>query len=229
MPTTSYVGRAKMLSSTAARYLPIYVHIGSQHQLHALPGEPPLRPESLQDSAEDAETVVALAQQDAVSGAASTSQDASGLLEQQQAPGNNWYSGLGVPAYRSYFNVLSYHRMFAIRQRAAALCAAAVGRDWPTPRREPARPAELCDNIAPRLEVAAASGRVPPSPPQPPIPAPVHPGRTQGSRSVLERINAYLCMGKYFHIGPGACWFLSPGVETLPGHPVVSAECGSNL
>lgn len=186
VPSTSYMGRAKMLSSTAARYLPIYVHIGSQHQLHAPPGEPPLRPESLQDSAEDAETVVALAQQDAASGAASASPDATGLLEQQQAPGRKGYNGLGVPAYRSYLNVLSYHRMFAIRQRAAALCAAAVGRDWLTSRRQPAGPAELCENIAPRLEAAAAGGRVPPSRPQPPTPAPAHPGRPQSTRSVLN-------------------------------------------
>ncbi|BDA42442.1 probable protein EDS1L at N-terminal half [Coccomyxa sp. Obi] len=208
VPGISYMGRAKLLSSTAARYLPIYVHIGSQHQLHAPPGEPPLRPESLQNSAEDAETVVALAEQDAVPGAA---------LEQQRAPGNKGYSGLGVPAYRSYLNVLTYHRMFAIRRRAAALCAAAVGRDWLTSRREPAHPAELCENIAPRLEVAAVSGRVPPSRPQPPMPAPAHLGRPHSSRWANAQWASTL----------SALTSLIPGRQTARGDDKASSSFGS--
>lgn len=224
------MGRAKMLTSTAARYLPIYVHIGSQHQLHVPPGEPPLRLGLLQDSAEDAETVVVLAEQDALSGAAPTPQDATGAMEQQRAAGNMEYRGLGVPAYRSYLNVLSYHRMLAIRQRAAALCAAAVGRDTLMSRREPARPAELCEDIAPPLELAAASGSVPPSRPQPSMPATAHP---ESSRSVLKPSIASLCMWK---VPPRwACWgwrceLISVSVwEHRQEHPVVSPESGSNL
>ncbi|KAK9909436.1 hypothetical protein WJX75_002253 [Coccomyxa subellipsoidea] len=117
------MGRAATFASTAARYLPIYMHIGSQHHLHAPPGEPPLRPSSRQNSAEDAETLAALEEQDG---------------------------------------------------------RAAVGREWLFAMREAARPAELCDDIAPVLDVAGASSRVPPSRPQ--FPAPGSSGGQQSSR-----------------------------------------------
>ena len=193
------MGRAATFASTAARYLPIYMHIGSQHHLHAPPGEPPLRPSSRQNSAEDAETLAALEEQDGRAGAASESAEAAlqaGSPEQQRASGDRSYLGLSVPAYRSYLSMLTYHRMFAMRRRAAALCAAAVGREWLFAMREAARPAELCDDIAPVLDVAEASSRVPPSRPQ--FPAPGSSGGQQSSRYGYTQIVQHFCE---FHYG----------------------------
>lgn len=180
VPSTSYMGRASAFAGSAARYLPIYVHFGSQHHLHALPGEaPPLAPTPVQDSAEDAETLATLRQQGAETSGAPGGAISDGAPEPAQRGG--YLGALAVQQYRSYVNVLTYHRMYAMRQRAAAHCAAALGPAWHSAR--PRAPAELCDGVAPPLDARAASARLPPA--RVHLPAPDQSAGQQPSRCAL--------------------------------------------
>lgn len=116
-------------------------------------------------------------------------------------------------------SVLTYHRMFAVRRRAAALCAAALGR---VRLNGNARPAELCDDIAPRLDVAAACARVPPSRPQFSAPGLGVTGGQQSSRFVSPLCKYTLFTGvRGLSFRPGAsklmCHVVGAGGQTCSG------------
>ena len=167
------------LASTASRYLPIYVHFGSQHQLHALHevvAQPPISSDA--EAEEGADILAALQQEqeqehdvDAAHGqygspAAEQHPDDDHTAASSSSISSSSPAGNGAAAATRRARLLSHHRMYAIRERAAEACAAAAALDGLPRHAQAATPVQLRDDVAPQLIVAAAMARLPPLPPR---------------------------------------------------------------
>ena len=174
----------QVLASTASRFLPIYVPFGSQHHLPALPGaaQPPDRADT--EAEEGLDILAALQQQqqeeqqqqdrqeaqqqqeEVQEGRASLLPPEQGLDQGQREPQGGIEEGVGsAAAARRTAYLLSHHRMFAIRERAAAACAGAA-RLGGVAQRAGSRPGvQLSDEVVPPLSITAAAARLAPLPP----------------------------------------------------------------
>ena len=73
-----------------------------------------------------------------------------------------------VAMARKYALPLTYHRMYTMRERAAAICSTA----WPPDRGRSGPPVQLSQDLAPALLVTAANAQLPIWPPSPTKPSP---------------------------------------------------------
>lgn len=194
----------QVIASTAARYLPLFVHVGTQVLLQAPQGSKPATPQAAQQS-ED--TTAALSQ---LSEAAAHGQDAQpqGRSVAQQSTADVLKGGSGrdttaeaapaesAAARRLFMDRLHYHRMYTLRERAAAICAAAEGASRigdGIGSGSSGDQVRLCDDIAPPLRVLHARAILPP----------LKPARqsapSDGSRSVVPlALTAVLAVKKAY-------------------------------
>jgi hypothetical protein len=182
----------QFLTSTAARYVPVFVHIGTQHLLHAPPGALPLSPVAEQPARQGPGASAPLPpvpshNTDSLGehvlprppeGAGTNAVSEDGPFGHAAADGSQSGSGHSLPAApdsrtaaeaaairRVFLDRLTYHRMFTLRERAAAVCAALL---------EPillgggsggmgcSVRVSVSDDVAPPLHVRSAAGLVSP-------------------------------------------------------------------
>jgi hypothetical protein len=175
------LARAYMPSWAPGRYLPSFVPFGGQHLLYAPVMQPP-RPNADQapapSDAEEAETLAALQAQVGSSAQALVSaRKASSAGSAEASPPHRPGSRLGSPpkgsrsdieqadaeraaATRRFALPLTYHRMYTMRDRAAAICSAA----WPLDSASTGaarRAVQLCQDLGPQMQVRLASAQLP--------------------------------------------------------------------
>jgi len=192
IPARSYVP-----SWGPARYLPTFVPFGGQHHLHAPAVSPtaPLPSRALQSSesfeAEDAEALAVLRAQESTSveaqagdgdyhradlySSSKTTIETSQTQPSQPSSRPDQHRGSieqaeaeRVAMTRKYALPLTYHRMYTMRERAAAICSTA----WPPDRGRSGPPVQLSQDLAPALLVTAANAQLPIWPPSPTKPSP---------------------------------------------------------
>ena len=187
-------GKTYIPSWRPARYLPAFVPFGGQHYLYA-PAAVPTKSTVLQtgpphpndaSEAEDTEALVALEAQRDSSGQPQASDGSesqqTAALHQSHSTARSERSSSGhsraaelqessraqaeaerVALTRKYALPLTYHRMCTMRKRAAAICETA----WPLRQDFVGREAiQLSQGLAPRMQVSAASAKLPVLPPQ---------------------------------------------------------------